>query len=201
MPIVAPFLPYESLRKVATDFLTTFHPTGELPVPIEEIVEFGLNLDIVPVPGLQNDFEVDAYLTSDLAEIRVDRFTQEKRPNRYRFSLAHEVGHLLIHKDVFSQLTFSTITEWKSTIASIPEDQYGWIEWQAYCLAGLILVPRDALAPLLEDQLAKAKAAGINVRRMERDARKFIEDYLGRNHFHVSREVIAKRIAKDSLWN
>jgi hypothetical protein len=200
MAIVAPRLPYETLRRIAADFLTTVHPSGELPIPIEDIIEFEIQLDIVPVAGLQRDYEVEAYLTSDLTEIRVDRFVQESRPNRYRFSLAHEVAHFLVHKEIWGQLKFSTIAEWKATMASIPEEAYGWIEWQAYCLGGLILVPREALKPLLSDQLAKARAAGIEIDKSDQEAKKVIESYLGRQYFHVSREVIAKRIAKDKLW-
>ena len=51
MAIVAPYLPYEKLRAVADEFLKQHHPSGELPIPIEKIVEFRLRLDIVPVPG------------------------------------------------------------------------------------------------------------------------------------------------------
>ncbi len=97
-------------------------------------------------------------------------------------------------------MTFSTIAGWKKAMASIPEEQYAWIEWQAYCLAGLMLVPPAALSALFEDQAAKAKAAGVNLDKLDRDARKYIESNLGRFHFHVSGEVIAKRMAKDRLW-
>ena len=101
MAIAAPFLPYDKLRIVATNFLSQHHASGEIPIPIEKIVEFKLQLDIVPVPGLQDEFDVDAFLTNDLTEIRVDQFIQRQRPARYRFSLAHEVAHLLIHQDIF----------------------------------------------------------------------------------------------------
>src|SRR5579871_4472789 len=155
MAIIAPFLPYEKLRSVADAFLKQHHPSGDLPIPIERIVEFKLGLDIVPVPGLQDGFDIDAFITNDLTEIRVDDFIQQKRPARYRFSLAHEVGHLLIHKDVLSELKFSTIKEWKEAFLAIPEEEYGWIEWQAYCLAGLILVPGPPLKALFEASLDK----------------------------------------------
>src|SRR5262245_3634449 len=104
MAIKVPFLPYEKLRSIADEFLRKHHQSGDLPVPIEKIVELQLRLDIVPVPGLQDEFEIDAFITSDLTEIRVDSFIQRKRQARYRFSLAHEVGHMLIHKDIFKEL-------------------------------------------------------------------------------------------------
>src|SRR5271155_3958453 len=116
MAVVAPYLPYGKLRTEAANFLARYHSSGELPIPIEKIVEFKLGLDIVPVPGLQDEFDIDAFITSDLTEIRVDRFIQEHRPARYRFSLAHEVAHLVIHQEVFKELAFSTISEWKDVM-------------------------------------------------------------------------------------
>ena len=162
-PIKAPYLPYDKLRGIADDFLNEHHASGELPVPIEEIVEFRLSIDIVPVPGLQKLIDVDAFISSDLSEIRVDRFVYENRPARYRFSLAHEVAHWLIHRDVFALLKFSTVQGWMDALASIPEDQYGWIENQAYNLAGLILVPSQPLRDLFENASASANAAGVDL--------------------------------------
>jgi hypothetical protein len=200
MAITAPYLPYEKLRAVADCFLKQYHPSGYLPVPIEKIIEFQLKLDIVPVPGLQDGFDIDAFITNDLTEIRVDSFIQQKRPARYRFSLAHEVAHLLIHKDVFKELKFSSIKEWKEAFLAIPEEEYAWIEWQAYCLGGLILVPGQPLKALFEVSLEKAMKAGIDLRELDAEGRKIIEDNLGRLHFDVSREVITRRMEKDKLW-
>ncbi len=199
MAIAAPFLPYEKLRIVATNFLSQHHASGEIPIPIEKIVEFKLQLDIVPIPGLQDEFDVDAFLTNDLTEIRVDQFIQQERPARYRFSLAHEVAHLLIHQDIFKELKFSTIAEWKKAMTSIPEDQYGWLEWQAYCLGGLLLVPSLPLRALFQESAEKALKAGIDLRELDDDSRRIVESNLGR-HFDVSREVIAKRMNYDKLW-
>jgi hypothetical protein len=117
MGIRAPFLPYDELRKRAEGFLKQFNAEREIPVPIERIVEFGLGIDIVPTPGLHENFDIDSYPTSDLTEIHVDEYVYKRRPARYRFSLAHEVSHLLIHQEIFEQLKFSTIAEWSRSFA------------------------------------------------------------------------------------
>jgi hypothetical protein len=52
MAIVAPYLPYDRLREIAKDFLHQYHPAGDIPIPIEKIIEFRFGLDIVPVPGV-----------------------------------------------------------------------------------------------------------------------------------------------------
>ena len=46
-------------------------------MPIEEIVEFRFDMDIVPEPGLHAHFDIDSYITHDLREIRVDEFVYE----------------------------------------------------------------------------------------------------------------------------
>jgi hypothetical protein len=199
MAVVAPRFTYERLREVAASFLKEHHPSGEIPIPIERIIEFRLHLDIVPVPGLKDEFDVDAFVTSDRTEIRVDRFIQEKRVTRYRFSLAHEVAHLLIHENVFAELKFSTIKEWKAALASIPEDQYDWLEWQAYSLGGLILVPPRPLADLFQTKLEEARRVDIELESADEKLRKIVEDHMGR-YLEVSRDVIAKRMQKDGHW-
>jgi hypothetical protein len=75
-----PFLSYDDLRRRARDFLHTYHPSGTIPVPIEEIVEFEYEIDIIPVPGLHNAFEVDGFISSNLKAITVDAFVYNHRP-------------------------------------------------------------------------------------------------------------------------
>ena len=91
-----PHLSYEQLRTKATGFLNQHHPSGLIPVPIEEIVELRLRLDVIPTPGLLTNFDVDAYITSDMECIYIDEFIYKSRPSRYRFSLAHEVAHAVL---------------------------------------------------------------------------------------------------------
>ena len=55
----APYHSYEDLRRQADAFLAKHHPAGTIPVPIEEIVEFQLSIDIVPMPGLHTLIETD----------------------------------------------------------------------------------------------------------------------------------------------
>lgn len=89
MAIKAPYLPYEKLRQVAADFLAKHHAAGSIPVPIERIIEFEFDIDIVPVPGLHRGFDIDSYLTSDLGEIHVDESVYKRQPGRYRMRGCH----------------------------------------------------------------------------------------------------------------
>ncbi|HVS38619.1 MAG TPA: ImmA/IrrE family metallo-endopeptidase [Gemmataceae bacterium] len=199
MALIAPYLPYDKLRAVAEEFLAKYHPSGDIPVPIERIVEFRFKLDIVPVPGLQDECDADAFITSDLSEIRVDQFIYKNRPARYRFSLAHELAHVLVHQDVFKELKFTTVAEWKAAISSIPEDQRNWIEWQGYCLGGLILVPPQPLKDLFATKCAEAKRAGVELRGAEDRLRKIVHSNMAK-FFDVSSDVIVRRMNYDKLW-
>ena len=64
-----PIYSYDVLYKKADDFLRTHNPSAAIPVPIEEIVEFEFNINIVPVLALQREFEVEGFTSSDLKNI------------------------------------------------------------------------------------------------------------------------------------
>jgi hypothetical protein len=193
-------LSYDDLRRAAERFLKEFHPRRAIPVPIEEIIDLQFKVDVIPVPGLHDVCEIDAFITSDLSAIYVDDFVYQHRSNRYRFSLAHELSHAILHQELFRALKFSTIKEWVATMPTIPEDEYGWIEWQAYALAGLILAPQPELKQRFGRAVARAAKAGLSLSDATDPARAAIAGYLARE-FAVSAEVIEKRLAKDGLWD
>jgi len=68
------FIDQDGLEYAARSFLQEHHPSLALPVPIEEIIDIRLGIDIVPIPGLQCAFDVDGFITSDLRTICADEF-------------------------------------------------------------------------------------------------------------------------------
>jgi len=137
-----PYIPYDELRKYADDFLNRYHPDDNLPIPIEEIIEFQLKLNIIPVKELKNVHDIDGWLTSDLRSIIVDEYQIEHFENRYRFTLAHEVSHLVLHKKVYESANISKTDDYLEFIKQLGETGLvANFEWQANNLAGLILVP------------------------------------------------------------
>lgn len=200
MAFKAPYLPYEELRIRADAFLTQYHPTRSIPVPIEEIIEIQFRMDIVPMPGLGN-IDVLAYLSQDLKEIRVDESIQRERPRVYRLSIAHELAHKILHAEVFRELKFSNVDGWKHLISDvIPEDQYGYLEFHAYSFAGLILVPPAELRNALFDYIEPAQAAGVDFDDIGNGARDSAEFHVA-GIFDVSPTVIHRRIEFDKLWH
>lgn len=57
--ISVPHLPYDRLREIAAQFLEQHYPSREIPIPIEEILEFKFGINIIPMPGLQEALELE----------------------------------------------------------------------------------------------------------------------------------------------
>ena len=141
------FIRPEDLEALAKRFLAEHHASLEPPVPIEEIVEFDLRLDVVPLPNLYRDFQIESWLSHDMRSIFVDLRQCEEMETRYRFSLAHEVGHLLLHADLYRGSRLASFEDWVVFHERLDPVHRDSMEWQAKSLAGRILVPA---APLLK---------------------------------------------------
>ncbi|MBM4140514.1 MAG: ImmA/IrrE family metallo-endopeptidase [Nitrospira sp.] len=157
-----PVCSYEDLRKKADEFLHEHHPSGNIPVPIEEIVEFDFGINIVPVLGLQREFEVEGFISGDLKSIYVDEYIYTDRITRYRFTLAHEIGHVVLHRHLYASHKFKSIPRWKEFINSLTEEEHSWLEYQGYAFAGLVLVPKQHLVKYTNEWTKKIKDKGIS---------------------------------------
>src|SRR3989344_6719353 len=104
MSITLQRLTYKRIGEIANQFLTNYHPYNSLPIPIEEIAEQKLNLRIHEQMNLKKDYDVDGFLISDLTTIFVDFDLYMKFENRTRFTIAHEIGHFILHGDLFKNL-------------------------------------------------------------------------------------------------
>lgn len=200
MEFKAPYLPYDVLRQRVEAFLSEYHPDETIPVPIEEIVEFKFDMDIVPVPGLQDGYDTVAYITRDLSEIRVDEYVLAHREARYRFSLAHELGHRVLHSELIAQIDFHDIESWKNAVQhSIPEREYGYLEFHAHSFAGLVLVPSDPLRASFDRCMKLCRQNGIDFSQSPDAAKSIVEDFIARE-FKVSSAVVHRRLEFDELW-
>ena len=68
----APYISQLQVWQMADDFRVKFWK-GTLPVNVMAIVEFDLNLDIVPMSSLRQDADIDALLLDDWQTIVVDQ--------------------------------------------------------------------------------------------------------------------------------
>lgn len=121
----------------------------------------------------------------------------KNRVNRYRFTLAHEIGHVILHKDIYAKYRFSFIEGYIKFIEELSEEDLRWLEWQAYAFAGLVLVPSESLNNL-------TKLAVMNVKKkmsLEKSwvpAWDHISEYLSKKYI-VSPEVISRRLEYDKI--
>jgi Zn-dependent peptidase ImmA (M78 family) len=197
------FLSYEDINSHAESFLATHNPRLRLPVPIEEIAEFNLRIDIFPFPNLQRTFDIEGFISGDLSCIYVDDFIYSNRPRRYRFTLAHEIGHFVLHKELIQNIRPKSIPDWKDFIDNIDEETRNWLEWQAYTFGGLVLVPRTSLVghfqyelDSLKDKIALVKSKNLPVDSYQEYVIDAIANKLVKT-YDVSRDVLVKRISKE----
>ena len=191
-------LSYEDLRREAEGFLSDYHSSLEIPTPIEEIVEFDLGMDVVPIPGLKAEIGVDAFLASDLSAVYMDEYTLEFVPARYRFSLAHEAGHWWLHDGLYQESHIDSVAGWKKVYDELGAD-CKWFEFQANSFAGLVLVPPPSLKARFERVVGEAEAGGLNRSRLfEHPQRQRMIEGLARD-FRVSEQTMEIRLEKDAL--
>jgi hypothetical protein len=198
----APFNPKERIWQVA-DRLRAEHPAGrELPVRILDLAEFDLGLELIPVDGLREQMDIEALLMGNLKSVLVDKraFMNPRLEYRLRFSVAHEIGHLILHRDVYAGLKHATAAEWFDYISAVPEVEYGWVEWQAYEFAGRLLVPPEPLRESFQAAIQSAQVAGYaDWLAADEAALDYIASRIAPK-FGVSMEVIAKRLRTGKLW-
>ncbi len=199
------YLQYDYIEKQAKRFLTNHSLENKLPIPIEEIIDLKLGVNIVPLPGIQKVFEVEGFTSSDLSTIYVDDYVYSNRPTRYRFTLAHELGHIVLHGDLFKQFSFDSVEQWLKFYQSVDDKDYSKLEFQGYAFGGLILVPRRHLRPLFEKNLKsidplieEARKGGLNKISYLNYAIYKMATILA-PYFEVSTDVIQKRIEFDKL--
>ncbi len=75
----------------------------EIPIPIEEVVEVDMGIEIFPIPAFFIRYGIVGYLSNDMNTLVVDEDTMKRYPARYRFTLAHELAHYLLHADYIRQ--------------------------------------------------------------------------------------------------
>ncbi len=198
----APYFSYENIRKFSNEFLDKYNSENIIPVPIEEIVEFKFNITVIPTEDLHEKIETDGFISCNLTEIYVDKWVYDNREARTRFTIAHEIGHALLHKELYDNVKFKSLDEWKEIFDSIPAQQYSYLQLHANNFAGLILVPSNNLQTKFKEAIQMLKDNGFDPNDLYPSNPQF--EYLSNwiaKRFNVSPEVIGRRIGKEGLLN
>ena len=178
--------------RAADEFLKTYHPSLSLPIPIEDIVERKIDMALFAIPGIKSLIGVDAFISSDFTQITIYEDCFVKYQERTRFSIAHEIGHLILHKDWYEKHGPKNLEDYLSSHDRMDGQIYRYIEIQAQTFAGLILVPKKLLLGELEKRLGR-----IPSMESPEILAPFIQDLP--EIFKVSDAVILRRLQKENI--
>lgn len=181
------FIPFDELRQRAERWLTQWHPSRDVPIPIESIIESGLEWNIVAVKGFKERAGAVACIKSDMTGIEVDEETITASPELYRFSLAHEVAHAVLHQRIFRWMG-------EREVNRLPADQAPDLEYQANTFASLILIPREQLKRYFACATEGFASCGLPVDRDEVVRRL-------KGEFAVSAQAMKYAIEREQLWS
>ena len=191
------FIPPDEIEKTTLAVLSEHHAGGSYPIPIEEIVELRLNLEIVPVKNLMQNHSIDGFLSSDNMQMYIDEHQYMNNQSRARFTMAHETGHYVLHKKIIAKHRISSIAQWKTIVLG---DQTGRspLETQANIFAGYLLMPtqflREEFDRLKKDFLRRFEENGGGARVPNDSA---LKEYIAKpiaKLFNVSEQAASIRL-------
>jgi hypothetical protein len=151
-----PYLSSKDIKLIADKFRLEYWGE-EISVDIEMIADQKLNIKIIPIPDLIKLASVDALITSKWDTVFTDRFFYFERENRFRFSLAHEIGHFILHKEIYESLRIKNIEDYKAFFDNMSQDDYRFFESQANRFANYLLIPTDRLEREIENIIKNDK--------------------------------------------
>ena len=181
-------IPYLSKSKIIAEVESVMgnYWGGRFPVDVEEICD-GLNIGIVPVPNLSRGFHIDAYISAGFSTICVDEDELGKESSRYRFSVAHELGHYILHRRYYPDSIYD-VGEWLEVSRTIANN---YAEFQANFFAANLLVPSAELAEMMNERCNGDFAHNIWLASSS-ELGEILNDV--RKKFKVSDDVIIRRI-------
>jgi hypothetical protein len=165
--MAAPTLePAAAAQALLGDFEERYDAAGAPPVPVERLASSLLGLfvdeadDIRTLPGAPADQgRLSGMLDAEEMVIWIDRGEARRSPGRRRFTIAHEIGHFLLHVPVLHEVFYDRPVD----IREIDEGQGGSEtsdlpkrEREANVFARELLMPE----PLVSEQ---AHATGFNL--------------------------------------
>ena len=193
MSFRAPYITYEEVGQYAESFLKKHNSTRQLPVPIEWIIENDLGMHIIPIANLYKYYKQSGFLSADRKKIIIDEYQYDNYYEKYRFTLAHEVGHLIMHGAIYDELSFSSVEEYMEFLFSIPQKELYWFETHGDQFAGHLLVPSIELEKYCVELLESNRDQFSDTEYLPQEFWSYASNALA-NTFEVSPIVVDIRI-------
>lgn len=193
-----PYLTYSDVGERAQSFLSQYHPSLELPIPIEKIVDVDMGLNVFPYPRLYKDFGINGFLSRDRTTINVDEFQYDHLHEKFRFTLTHELGHYILHRSIYENLTFETPDEYIAWSLSIPPEEMSWFETHGDWFAEQVLVPTSRLEEICIRVVEKHQDKLSKLTKIPEDFWSYASNEIAKD-FEVNPPPVAIRIAREKL--
>lgn len=175
------------------------------PIDVFTFLEVDLGLDPIPFDDLTAKYRVEAAIKADFSGIYLDAeqyALMEKGPewklNRLRFTVAHELAHFFLHRDLPQAADFATMTDFARWTANYGGRKYT-TEQEANEFAGRLLVPEQRLAALFDEFAPQAEQLVPNFMQSGPLRDKFAERIAPR--FGVNPQVVTIRLDRDGIWS
>ncbi len=126
----------QNIRQEVNDLLQRFN-IRRPPVPVDKIAK-KLGLMLVPLPG---DDEISGAIIRKDGKV-VIAVNPAHHINRQRFTIAHELGHFLLHEGLEEHVDQDLRVAWRNANSS---KAVNWIEIQANRFAAELLMPMSYL--------------------------------------------------------
>ena len=154
-----PFISTKQIHSAAEALLQQHGLWDTFPVDLDLLVEKKMRLSIIPIPDFQQKFGVDGLLAQDLSSISVDEGMMENVLPRYRFTVAHELGHYVLHGNIIREHLVANPDGHLMLWESLSKEEYRHAETQANKFAAGLLMPSAHLQTMfneVSDSLAKS---------------------------------------------
>ena len=135
---------YIQYKEIAENFLKEKNfSKGIIPTDIEMLIEKS-GIIIEAIDDLRKDFSVKGLVAKDVKDVGrikifIDTRHYEEDTFEYRFTLAEELAHILLHMDFYEGI--NDIEDYIKKYKSIDDENYRKYEQQARNLASFLLLP------------------------------------------------------------
>jgi hypothetical protein len=162
----------DQAEALLSEYEETIEEPIKLPVPVADITTYHLALrlgfddlhQLFDKPLLRGEPDILGAIWVEKRLVLIDRFLDpEIKPSmlgRYRFSVAHEIGHWRLHRsyvarDPDQSLLFDTPSE--PTVICRSSQEKERIEWQANFFASCLLMPRRLVHEVWSDCMNRTR--------------------------------------------
>lgn len=200
-------LTFQEIRELANKTRVEHSKNDSIPVEIEFIIEHGFGMEIIPVNNLKSELDIEAFVSQDLKSISIDAraYEDDRFQGRSRFTLAHELGHRVLHHEFYSKFEYASEEDWLNKIEGLDIGDLDWYESHANEFAGSILIPSKflhqeirELTEEIHELIDQANSAGF----ADEEIIDRTEDYIGRKickKFNVSASAIVTRLYREKI--